>query len=197
MSRKKDQDEIQNETNEPWEQPIYDTDGEEMTSRSQKRNTKKSNTKFLTIVLILIFLIAAIPISAGVWGIYEKNKSKKPEQTPETTISSTIESSTTSESTSSSTVESSTVESSSEVAVESSVKETPTPPVQQPEEKPEPVAPKPDENQGGEEYVEVLSGEGPNAVAARAGISVEELYRLNGMTPENFHLSPGQQLRVR
>lgn len=197
MSRKKNQDDIQNEANEPWEQPIYDTEGEETLSRSQKRNTKKSNTRFLTTVLILIFLIAAIPISAGVWGIYAKNNPKKPVPTPETTISSTIESST-----STSTTASSTVESSTESTVESSTIETTVPPVQEPETKPTPVEPepKPDENQnqtGGDEYIEVLAGEGPNAVAARAGISVDELYRLNGMTPENFHLSPGQQLKIR
>lgn len=70
--------------------------------------------------------------------------------------------------------------------------ETPTVP-----ETPEtPETPTTPENAEGD-YIEVLAGEGPNNVAARAGISVDELYRLNGMTADNFFLTPGQQLRIR
>ncbi|MHC5269694.1 SAG1386/EF1546 family surface-associated protein [Enterococcus sp. LJL98] len=197
MSRKKKQKDMQNnEANEPWEQPIYDTEGEETLSRSQKRHTKKSNTAFLTTVLILIFLIVAIPISVGAWGLYQKNKPSKPQPTPETTIQSTIESSSTVESTTESSTEASSTTTSSTQAVVDSSSEAVTPPVQAPEETPK----QPDENQNqteGAEYIEVLAGEGPNAVAARAGISVDELYRLNGMSADNFHLSPGQQLKIR
>lgn len=48
-----------------------------------------------------------------------------------------------------------------------------------------------------EEYTTVQSGEGPPQVAARVGISVEELYELNGIDPNNFMLYPGDTLRVK
>lgn len=43
----------------------------------------------------------------------------------------------------------------------------------------------------------VQAGENPKQVAARMGITVDELLRLNGMTPENFMLYPGQELRIK
>lgn len=197
MSRKNKKNNQPNEMNEPWEQPIYDTEGEEIYSRSAKRNSKKSNTTFLTIVLILIFLIVAIPIGTGAWVLFQKNK---PETTP--TVESTIESSSsTIESTS--TTETSSTESSTSVSSETSEpaasSEKPVTPPVEPETPtvPEtPETPTTPENAEGD-YIEVLAGEGPNNVAARAGISVDELYRLNGMTADNFFLTPGQQLRIR
>ena len=203
MSRKKKRNGNQEETNELWEQPIYDTEGEETYSRSQKRNKKKSNTAILTSVVILIFLIVAIPISAGVWALYTKNNPEATSKTTETTMSSTVDSS--SFSSESSTVESSSLET-SETSTESTTvesQEVVVPPVDKPETEVTPTPETPtdaetEQNQATEgDYIEVLAGEGPNAVAARAGISVDELYRLNNMTPDNYFLSPGQQLRIR
>lgn len=48
-----------------------------------------------------------------------------------------------------------------------------------------------------EEYTTVQEGEGPPQIAARVGISVEKLYELNGMDPNNFMLYPGDTLRVK
>ncbi len=48
-----------------------------------------------------------------------------------------------------------------------------------------------------EEYTTVQTGEGLPQVAARVGISVEELYELNGIDPNNFMLYPGDTLRVK
>ena len=203
MSRKKKRNGNQEETNELWEQPIYDTEGEETYSRSQKRNKKKSNTAFLTTVLILIFLIVAIPISAGAWALYTKNNPEATSKKTETTMSSTVDSS--SFSSESSTVESSSLET-SETSTESSTvesQEVVVPPVDKPETEVTPTPETPtdaetEQNQATEgDSIKVLAGEGPNAVAARAGISVDELYRLNNMTPDNYFLSPGQQLRIR
>lgn len=118
-------------------------------------------------------------------------------------MSSTVDSS--SLSSESSTVESSSLET-SETSTESTTvesQEVVVPPVDKPETEVTPTPETPtdaetEQNQATEgDYIEVLSGEGPNAVAARAGISVDELYRLNGMTPDNYFLSPGQQLRIR
>ncbi|WP_411161446.1 LysM peptidoglycan-binding domain-containing protein [Enterococcus dispar] len=51
--------------------------------------------------------------------------------------------------------------------------------------------------QTGEQYITVQNGEGPNQVAARAGISVDQLYQLNGIDPNNFLFNPGMQLRIK
>ena len=48
-----------------------------------------------------------------------------------------------------------------------------------------------------EEYTTVQSGEGLDQIAARVGISVEKLYELNGIDPNNFMLYPGDTLRVK
>lgn len=48
-----------------------------------------------------------------------------------------------------------------------------------------------------EEYTTVQDGEGPNQVAARVGISADQLFELNGMDPNNFMMYPGQQVRVK
>nr|WP_214280665.1 LysM peptidoglycan-binding domain-containing protein [Enterococcus gallinarum] len=48
-----------------------------------------------------------------------------------------------------------------------------------------------------EEYTTVQAGEGPPEIAARVGISVETLYELNGIDPNNYMLYPGDTLRVK
>ena len=53
------------------------------------------------------------------------------------------------------------------------------------------------ESQPVEEYTTVQEGEGPPQIAARVGISVEKLYELNGMDPNNFMLYPGDTLRIK
>lgn len=48
-----------------------------------------------------------------------------------------------------------------------------------------------------EEYTTVQAGEGPPEIATRVGISVETLYELNGIDPNNYMLYPGDTLRVK
>jgi LysM repeat protein len=48
-----------------------------------------------------------------------------------------------------------------------------------------------------EEYTTVQAGEGPPEIAARVGISVETLYQLNGIDPNNYMLYPGDTLRIK
>ena len=43
----------------------------------------------------------------------------------------------------------------------------------------------------------VQSGEGPKEVAQRAGISIDQLFELNGIDPNNYFLYPGQELRIK
>lgn len=48
-----------------------------------------------------------------------------------------------------------------------------------------------------EEYTTVQQGEGIDQIAARVGISVDQLLELNGMDPNSFMLYPGDTLRVK
>ena len=43
----------------------------------------------------------------------------------------------------------------------------------------------------------VQAGEGPKQVAERAGITIDQLFELNGLDPNNFMLYPGQELRIK
>ena len=43
----------------------------------------------------------------------------------------------------------------------------------------------------------VQVGEGPKEVAQRTGITVDQLFNLNGLDPNNFMLYPGQELRIK
>lgn len=185
-----------NETQEPWEQPIYETETEENYSRSTQRRQKRGNSAFLTIVLILLFLIIAVPTVAGFWVMNRNNQSDTAEtvQTSSSTIettSSTVESST-SESSSTESTSSSVESDSSESSSESSeVVETPESSEQNTDN------PTESQDESGAVYATVQAGDGPQQVADRAGISVEELYRLNNMDPNSFMLHPGDQLRVK
>lgn len=54
-----------------------------------------------------------------------------------------------------------------------------------------------DQGQTSGDTTTVLAGEGLNQIAARVGISIDTLYELNGIDPNNFFLVPGQELRIR
>lgn len=45
--------------------------------------------------------------------------------------------------------------------------------------------------------ITVQSGEGPKQLAERAGITVDRLFELNGIDPNNYFLYPGQELRIK
>lgn len=51
--------------------------------------------------------------------------------------------------------------------------------------------------QPAEEYLTLQPGEGPQELASRAGISLEQLFQLNGMDPNNFMMAPGDSFRVK
>ncbi|MGX7148872.1 SAG1386/EF1546 family surface-associated protein [Enterococcus ureasiticus] len=166
---------------EPWEQSIYDTDKNTGGSRSEKRQQKKGNTVFLTILVILLLLIIALPVGTYLYVMRDKPNDNKQASQPSSSV--VVQSSTKNSSTqSSSSNEAQEPASSSEaVAGESSVPQDTTP------------------TSAGEEaavYTEVLSGEGPNQVASRNGITTDELLQLNGLNL-NSVLQPGQSLRVK
>ena len=211
MSKKNKQD----NTQEPWEQPIYGADGEESYSRSTQRRQKRGSSSFLTIVLILLFLIVAVPTVAGFW-VYHRNAQPEKVETVQTssseaTSSSTMESTSSdndsSESTASTETDTSTESSeasdsseasessessdSSEASDSSETSESSE--AQTPESSEEPTTP--DENS--QEVITVLDGEGPQQVADRAGITLDQLFQLNGIDPNNYMLYPGQELRTK
>lgn len=75
--------------------------------------------------------------------------------------------------------------------VQQSVPESSAPQVQQPESSSEV------DSESNAQYGTVQPGEGPQQIAGRYGISVDELLALNGMDRSNFYFDTGQQIRVK
>ena len=196
-----------NETQEPWEQPIYDTE-DEVSSRSSQRQQKKGNTLFLSLFLVLLGLCIAIPAGAYFW--IRNGSSNASSASSTTTTSSVVESTTSSEV--SSTKESST-EPESTTQTESVVASTPqsttvpeettpsTTSTYQQETQPtstveEATTPSSSAAADGS-TVTVQPGDGPKQVAERAGITIDQLFALNGLDPNNYMIYPGQPLKVK
>lgn len=230
-------DDLKNDNQEPWEQPIYDTEGEDLGSRTQRRSNKNGNKVFL--ISLVVLLVLCIGLIMGFWMIVTRDTDRAAvsESTTETTtaISSTKESSTKESSTKESSSESSTVESSSSSSETvpsssetepSSSEETPAADdtMQQADgtnngttnndttnnDTTNNATTNGDTTNNGTtndqttqnantegDYTLVRDGEGPNQVAARTGVSVDTLFQLNGLDPNNYMLYPGQQLRIR
>ncbi|MBL1228604.1 LysM peptidoglycan-binding domain-containing protein [Enterococcus sp. BWB1-3] len=165
------------EAREPWEQSIYDTKEDNGHSRIEKRQHRKGNTVFLTILVILLLLIIALPIGTYWWVARDKPSSNG------TTPSSSIVVSSTEQSTTTAPPAESSVQS-SEAPAESTApsgegEQTDTPTV----DTVEPL------------YTEVFAGEGFKQVAERNGITVEQLMELNGLSADAI-IHPGDSLRV-
>ena len=146
----------------------------------------------------------AIPVGAGIW-VLNHNNDAPTTASSSSTVESTTESSTTESSTTESTSEtsSSTSESSSSSSSSSSAPASTTPSSSEPAQQENNAGQEntqTDQGQGAtgtEEYTTVQAGEGPEQVAARTGISVETLYQLNGIDPNNYMLYPGDTLRIK
>lgn len=172
------------QVNEPWEQPIYEVESEQVPSRVQSGRRKRGNHRFLTIVLILLFIIAAGPAVFGVWKLYVDHQPTTQKVASKESSEKSVASSSTKATSTSTTSESSQSTETSATTTESSENQT----TNQNEET---------TSQNGEEYTTVQAGEGPQSIANRTGVSVEDIYRLNGMTADNFSLTPGQQIRIK
>jgi len=174
---------------EPWEQSIYETDKNAGGSRSEKRQQKKGNTVFLTILVILLLLIIALPVGTYLYVMRDKPNDNKNASQPSSSVvvQSSTKNSTTQPSSSSADASQEQPASSSDVTngdgQNSSSSNVPQ------ESTPQSVAEEP-------EYTEVLNGEGFQQVAARNGISIEQLEQLNGRS-RNETLFPGDKLRVK
>lgn len=80
----------------------------------------------------------------------------------------------------------------SESSFEQPTPESSTPQTQQVEPSSE-VA----ESEVNAQYGTVQPGEGPQQIAGRYGLSVDELFSLNGMDRSNFYFDPGQTIRIK
>ncbi|MDT2769615.1 LysM domain-containing protein [Enterococcus pseudoavium] len=53
------------------------------------------------------------------------------------------------------------------------------------------------QNDASAQYGTIQAGEGPQQIAGRYGLSVDEFLQMNGMDRGNFYLDPGQEVRVK
>ena len=185
------------EQKEPWEQPIYEEETQENASRSNQYHQKRGNTLFLSIVLFLLFLCVAIPTVVGIWVHQQKTEAASLVSSSSSEVAKASSSTTTTTKTSSTETEStSSTEMTSETVGETQTEET-LPSSDESNQVSVPEETTPSSSAVAGETIEVLSGEGPNQIAARAGISVEKLLQLNGMSMDNFFFAPGQQVRIK
>lgn len=185
------------EQKEPWEQPIYEEETQENASRSNQYHQKRGNTLFLSIVLFLLFLCVAIPTVVGIWVHQQKTEAASLVSSSSSEVAKASSSTTTTTKTSSTETEStSSTEMASETVEETQTEET-LPSSDESSQVSVPEETTPSSSAVAGETIEVLSGEGPNQIAARAGISVEKLLQLNGMSMDNFFFAPGQQVRIK
>lgn len=186
--RNKRSEQEEHDKNEPWDQPIYEPDSSESYSRSSQHRQKRGNNLFLSVVLFILFLCVALPTIAGIWVFQQKNHAASAISTTETSQTKTTkssESATSSSESSSETTDLSTTESSvadSSSTTSSSVNEDSS---------------SSSSSEANGDTITVLAGEGPNQIAARAGITVDKLLELNGMTLDNYFFSPGQQVKIK
>nr|WP_236674624.1 SAG1386/EF1546 family surface-associated protein [Enterococcus sp. BWR-S5] len=165
------------EAHEPWEQSIYDTKDDAGHSRIEKRQYKKGNTVFLTILVFLLLMIIALPIGTFWWVARDKPSENKGGTA---TTTSSIAASSTQES---SAPTSSTPQESSAADPNATPEESVEDPNATPEAETDAV------------YAEVQAGEGFRQVAERYGVTVEQILELNGLTADAV-LHPGDSLRV-
>lgn len=217
LSRK---DRYNDTNNEPWDQHIYESDGEEETySRSQSRrsggggNKGGGNTKFLTILVALLLALILIPAGAFFW-ITRGND--KPAASPESTtqvskVSSTEKSSTKESSTEESTASTDTADqqAAQEAAQAASESQAQAQAAAESQAAAEAAASQSaaaaqqttpsssSQDDANAQYGTVQAGEGPQQIAGRYGLSVDEFLKLNGMDRSNFYFDPGQEVRIK
>lgn len=162
---------------EPWEQSIYEPESDTRHSRVEKRQGKRGNTVFLTILVFLLVMIIALP--TGTYFFITRDKSNNSKNANTTPSSSVVKST----SKSSAEADSSSIDSES-LPESTNAEGTPTSSDNQQQGDGQPV------------YDTVQKGEGFQQVAERNGISISELESLNGMSSSTI-IQPGQQLRVK
>lgn len=209
LSRK---DRYNDTNNEPWDQHIYESDGEEETySRSQSRrsggggNKGGGNTKFLTILVALLLALILIPAGAFFWITRENDKpAASPESTTQVSkVSSTEKSSSKESSTEESTASTDTAaqaasESQAQAQAAAESQAAAEAAASQSAAAAQQTTPSSSsQDDANAQYGTVQAGEGPQQIAGRYGLSVDEFLKLNGMDRSNFYFDPGQEVRIK
>jgi len=184
---KKDQDK------KPWDQPIYDTSKEEMTSRSERRNKSEGKSINTVVLIMLVFLVVGVAVFAYFMLNDNKEKNTGVEKDTNSSVPYIVEGSTSSSTKETST---STKETTSETEKESSSSEVQQ--AQQPEQQNQQQAQEQQQAQqpeAGGSYT-VQAGDNLYRIALNHGMTTQELANLNGITPDTT-LSVGQVLRTK
>ena len=164
----------------PWEDKV-DDDWTEEYSRSAK-GEKLISTPFLTGLLGVFFVIIVVILVFFLYTSTGGNSNQAASSSSEASSSVVSSASTSSEAASSSeTAESSTEASSSEASSSRSTETSDS-----------------STTAGSGDTITVNAGEGPASIAARAGISLEELYSLNPshMTTGSWYANPGDEVYI-
>lgn len=162
---------------QPWEQSIYDTEYETISSRSKQRRRKRGNTVFLTWLVIMLSLIVAVPALA-VYFVWGEGNNPLAQPAP-----------------SSSSEESSALETSESSAESSSTKETQSSADQSSDSGYDDTDDS-DSDDGTGDYATVQAGDGLWTFAQRNGVTLDDLYDLNDID-DSSSLYPGQTLRIK
>lgn len=197
-----------NDQNEPWDQPIYETEYDENLSRTQQRRDKKGNSLFITLLVLLLVTLTVGVFATYFWIMRPTKKVANTEETTTTSLVSTTTEQTSSQVSSTSTSEVSTTTTSSETTPSSS-SEAPVEEAQTPETPTENANTQTNtntenntatENQtptetAGSSYT-VQAGDSLYRIAVSNGLSLDELLSLNGLNSSST-IHPGQTLKVK
>ncbi|MGY3765207.1 LysM peptidoglycan-binding domain-containing protein [Vagococcus vulneris] len=213
MDKNNKDTEKKNETNneqEPWEQPIYDDNGDESSRTNRRGNGEGRNWYMITLITLLFLVVIVTTFAILYWNVSAKMNPKKP---AESTIalqssSSTVEETSTSISETSTNTEASTSSTASSTMPTSTVTSVPQQttastfadvekPVDQGDAQ---VNNNVQDQQRPATGNDAIVGQGGNVnlyrIAKNNGLTVDELLQMNpGVDPQN--LQNGQAIRVK
>ncbi len=213
MSRK-DKDQLNEQ--EPWDQPIYEDQAENEEgdfSRADKRYKEEGKNWYVIILVILLFLIVLVPVSAILYLnmgnkmnegtakqdkiVVESSSTEKATKSSSKEKTATSSSKTGDSSSSSSSSSSTSASSSSSSTTSSTFKDVEVSPEEAQNQQNNAQQNNATNPAGGSA---VTFGEGDNIsvwrIAQNNGITEEQIYQLNpGLTSQN--IQPGQQIRIK
>lgn len=174
MSDREDQEKKETK---PWEKTFsddQDKDQEGNFSRTRRRKQNSYHTMFTTILVVAIIALASAPI---IYWVNHQSSFNHPTDTEQVADSSSSKKKSSANSAKTS-VETSKVTSSKKASATSKKESSAS------------------SSSADEKYVTVEAGQGAYRVAVNNGITVDELYQLNGLS-SGATLTPGQQIRVK
>ncbi|MDR2833727.1 MAG: LysM peptidoglycan-binding domain-containing protein [Streptococcaceae bacterium] len=174
-------------TQEPWEKSIYETEYEPTQSRSAQRKVKKGNALFMKILVFLILVIVCVPAGAYFYIQSTRHNNNNNAATTTTTTSTTTEAPYTQEPSQTSETTTNDTQTTDTTATTDQTQETTN-----------------DTTNLGQEFTEVLPGEGISLIANRTGVPVETIASLNptlwtatGDWQPGAAINPGDKIRIK